>query len=118
MPPGVAENRLAPLVVAIAPPRLATRAGRALKVPYVATAPGTVQVQLVRARKTRATITSRVKVGRNSVKIPKRVKPTPRSRARARPLPAGRYTLRLTVTDADGRTATDTVRLTVSRARR
>jgi hypothetical protein len=104
--------------VAIAPARLSTRAGRAFKVPYVATAPGTVQVQLVRSRRTRATLAGRVRAGRNSLTIPKRVKPTPQSRARARPLPAGRYTLRLIVTDSDGRTATDTVRLTVSRARR
>jgi hypothetical protein len=104
--------------VAIAPARISTRAGKAFKVPYVATTRGTVLVEIVRRRKTRATVAGRVRVGRNNLKVPKRVKPTLRSKARARPLPAGRYTLRLTVTDAGGRTAVDTVRLTVSRARR
>jgi Tol biopolymer transport system component len=116
-PPGPSGVENGSLFVGIAQARLRAVSGRAFRVPYLANARGTVEVVVLRGRKTRATVTGRTRIGRNKLKVPKRVKPTGR-RVRARPLPPGRYVLRLTLTGAEGSTATDTARLKVKRRRR
>ena len=100
-------NRAAPLFLALAQGRLTTTTGKRVAVPYVATAPGGVVLEVLKGKRSMAKINGSAKGGRNTLSVP----------ARPRPLAAGRYTLRLVLRGTDGQTATDTARLTVTRRR-
>jgi Tol biopolymer transport system component len=109
-----APGAAARLFVALAQVRLTVRSGRAATVRYVATAGGAVSVRLTRSGRTVTTIARSARAGRNSLKLPARVR---RPGGRRLALAAGRYRLRLTLRDASGRTAADSARLVVTRRR-
>jgi hypothetical protein len=77
-------------------------------------------IEVLRGRQRLAALSSTARPGRNTVRLPGRLPASGRvaQRQRSRPLAPGRYSLRLTVTSADGQTATDTAPLTVTRPRR
>ena len=93
-----------PLVVSILSASLRARPGARLTLRYLATAPAAVQVAIRRGGRTVARVRGRAKAGTNTLTV------------RA-PRVGARYTLALSAR-ADGRTATDGVRLAVRRPRR
>ena len=92
------------LILAAFDDRLRVRPGARLTLRYVATVPTAVELAVRRGRRTVARVRGRAKAGRNRLAL------------RA-PSATGRYTLALQAR-ADGQSATDSVRLTVSRPRR
>jgi hypothetical protein len=99
--------------------RLRSRTGKRLALPYLTTAPGDAVLEVLRGRRAVGRVTGRARAGRNTLSLPARVRPAARSAgARARALAPGRYTVRLTIRGADGQTASDSARLTVTRASR
>jgi Glycine rich protein len=92
------------LILAAFDDRLRARPRARVTLRYIATASAAVELAILRGRRTVARIRGRAKAGRNTLRL------------RA-PRAAGRYTLALEAR-ADNRSATERVRLTVSRPRR
>jgi hypothetical protein len=92
----------APLLALLSVARQSARAGRRVAVAYVATAPADVTLTVRRGRKRVARVQGRAEVGRNVLRLPKRVKP-------------GRYTLTLRASGAGGKVARDRGRLRLTR---
>jgi hypothetical protein len=113
-----AGNRAAPLFLALAQSRLSTPTGKRVAMPYVATAPGGVVLEVRKGRRTVARVNGSAKAGRNTLSVPGKVARAIRGAgSKPKALAAGRYTLRLTLRGTDAQTATDSARLTVTRRR-
>jgi Tol biopolymer transport system component len=118
-PSGPASADRTPLFAAFGQSRLRSTAGKRLALPYLTTAPGEAVLEVLRGRRAVARINGRARAGRNTLSLPARVRPAARSAgARAKALAPGNYTLRLTIRGADGQSATDSARLTLTRASR
>jgi Tol biopolymer transport system component len=99
--PGV-RGADAPLLALFAVQRQSARAGRRVVVGYVATAPADVTLTVRKGRKRSATVKGRAEIGRNVLRLPKRLK-------------AGRYTMTLRAVGPGGKTARDSGRLRLTR---
>ncbi|MET0762282.1 MAG: hypothetical protein ABWZ63_08105, partial [Thermoleophilaceae bacterium] len=104
------------LFLAFADSKYSAVAGKPAVLKYVATAAGTVKLTVTKGRKTYGTISARVKPGRNTIKLPAKLKASASAKAIA--LTRGSYTLKLVLTDTAGRTATDAAKLAVTAARK
>jgi hypothetical protein len=103
-PAGTTTVLPAPLFVVLAAAKDTARRGHAFALGYVATAPGRATLTILRGSRRVASATGRANAGRNTIAVSGRT---------ARKLKRGAYRLRLVLTGPDGRTATDTGRLTI-----
>jgi hypothetical protein len=87
------------LLLAAAKTRLSAKAGRVVRLSYASTAPATSTLTLRRGAKKVAAVKTSTRSGANAVRVP------------TGKLGAGRYTLTLRATGADGQTARSTVAL-------
>lgn len=101
-PAPVVREVVRPVVVLVAD-RTTARRGARVTLRYVATTGGRLTLQICRGTKVLQTTRATGRAGRRSFRV----------RLSRGKLPRGRYTLRLTLRTSDGRTDTDTARLTV-----
>jgi hypothetical protein len=106
-PQGPAGEPAVRLLLALPVAALKARAGKRVALRYAATAAGRAELEIRRRAKRVATVRGTAKAGTNTIRW--------NGKVRRKPAAAGRYTLKLVVTGADGQTAGSTVRLRVRR---
>ena len=97
-PPGVQGPPAFRLVAALVAPKVKARRGRAVTLQYVSTVAATATLDVLKGRKRVAEVTQQAAVGTNRIRL--------NGKAGRKAAARGTYTLALTLSSADGQTAT------------